>query len=340
MIPRTLALSLLSTLAIGGTLAAQGVSIYVPDNMPGVGTNNVIPFGNTKSSATWKNQKYQMLINGSYVNNKPITIRDLGFAPGSSNLHNIDHLIVRVGLTTATTLSATFATNIAIRPATLLDVKNFTWYLKKDQWTRIGLQAPYTWIPTLGNLVVDIECHGSGGLGTTSTSGFHRSTTIERKYAIGWTSTPPATGNSGTSLAATKIELVVSNGDASPFGLGCVGSNGTPALTYTGTPTINNTLVTNLSSAKANSAAVTIFGLTNINIDLTNAGASGCVLNSTLDFATGVQTGNGSASVSVPIPNNTAFVGAVYYNQFFVLDPSANNLGLVGSNFGRVLVGL
>lgn len=335
-----LALSISLTAAFA---ASQGVSFYVPDNMPGSGTNNVIPFGNSKTSTTWANQKYQMLIPASTVNNQPTQIRDFGFAPSSSNVHNFDRIIVRVGLTTSATLSATFADNIKIRPMTLLDAKNYTWTLKANQWTRIGIQTPYLWVPTLGNLVVDIECYGTGGA-TSSTGGFHRSTTIERKYAFGWTGTPPTMGNSGTSLAATKIELVVSNADASAFGEGCKGSNGTPTLSYVGLPQVSKTLTQNLSNAKTNSVAVTVLGFkatSPLPVDLTAAGAPGCFLFQSLDVLGGTPTNaSGSASLSLPIPNDKTLAGVVFYNQFFVLDPTINSLKLVGSNFGRVLIGL
>ena len=48
--------------------AQSSTSIFVPDNNASTGGGNVIPFGQGKTSTTWKNQKYQTLIPASFAN--------------------------------------------------------------------------------------------------------------------------------------------------------------------------------------------------------------------------------------------------------------------------------
>ncbi len=338
--------SIVFAAVLSASLAAQTATcIYVPDNSASTGTANVIPFGNAKSSTTWRNQKYQMLVPASFAKGKPILIRDLAFPPSTTNVHNFTKITIRMAMRTASTLDRSFAKNLITKPATVLSAKNYTWYLKSNTWCMIGLQKPYLWIPQTGNLVIDIETEGSGGLGTTTTGGFHRSTSIERLYAFGWTSKPPASGQSTTSLAAVKVALCSTLADASPFGLGCKGSAGVPALAYTGSPKLGSSFTMTLSNAKTNSAAIHVLGfqggsLTPFPIDLSAAGAPGCALEQSIDSASGAATPNGSAQQTIPVPKDSSLIGARFYSQWFVLDAGANKLGLVGSNYGRVLIGL
>ena len=329
---------------LAGMAVAQTstTSIYVPDNNPATGGGNVIPFGNSKSSTTWRNQKYQTLIPTSYAKKIPIRINDLGFAPGSTNLHNFDSIVIKMDVVKTTGLNRTFAKNLSARAVTVLNAKNYTWHLTKDKWTRIGLQKSFLWIPTLGNLVIDIEVRNAGGV-NGNTGGFRRSSTIERLYSFGWTTKPAATGQSTTSLAALKIELVSTDADARPFGQGCAGSNGTPALSYSGRPQIGKSLTVILNNALAKSVALHAVGLNTtapiFPLDLKPLGAPGCLLFMSPDMAFALGTGTGSAKVVLPIPNDSSLVGGRFWEQFFVLDKKANSFGFAGSNHGRVLIG-
>ena len=65
--------------------------------------------------------------------------------------------------------------------------------------------------------------------------GFHRSSTLQRVYAFGWTGGAPLSGS--TDSAAQKVQLCSDLAWATPFGTGCQGTNGrVPALGYTNTP--------------------------------------------------------------------------------------------------------
>lgn len=322
------------------SLSAQG-SIFVPDANTGTGGSNVIPFGTSKTSTTWSNQRYQTLIPASFAKNQAVIIRDLGFVPTRTNRHSFDSIKVTIAVTQANNLSSTFATNITTRPIVVLNATNYTVNWTANTWSRLGLQRSFTWVPQLGNLVIDMELRGTGGVGT-STSGFRRSTTIERKYAFGWTTNPPAMGNTTRSLAALKIELVQSSGSANVFGQGCRGSNGIPTISYSGAPALGRTLTTQVSNARANGVAIGVIGFNNSSpfpIDLTSAGAPDCRLYQSPDVLAGQATGTGSFSQALLIPNDPKLVGVTYYQQYFVFEPTLNPLKLVSSNYGRVVIG-
>lgn len=64
-----------------------------------------------------------------------------------------------------------------------------------------------------------------------------------------------------------------------------------------------------------------------------------CILTDILISLLSVADTDGIAELPYLIPSNTAFTGLTFYNQFIVLDPSANSLGLTMSNGGKALIG-
>jgi hypothetical protein len=73
---------------------------------------------------------------------------------------------------------------------------------------------------------------------------------------------------------------------------------------------------------------------------LLSFGAPGCTLDASLDIVlpAGVPV-NGSLSVIFPVPNNPALNGISFYNQFYISEPSVNNLKLTTSNGGKGTIG-
>lgn len=328
-------------LVLAAAISAQ-TSVFVPDNSATSGGANVIPFGQKKNDPTWGNQIYQCLIPASYANNIPRRIVDLGFIPTSTTLANYGRLVVRMGLTQNANLSPTFANNLGANPVTVLDVQNYTWHLTPDQWTRIGLERGYTWIPQLGNLVIEILAMDSGGQNSTSIGGFRRSTTIERGYAVGWSGTPPTSG-SVNSLAAAKVELVVEDAEARVFGESCVGSAGTPTLGYKNDPKIGSVFEVIASNCPSSGVALLMNGF-NISapifpLDLTPLGATGCQLYVDPNFSFVVPIVSGTATLRFPVPNDRGLLGLAFWQQYAIIDPPANKLGLVLTEFGRILIG-
>jgi hypothetical protein len=327
------------SLFLASSLGAQ-TSLFFPDNSSSTGTCNVIPFGTSTTSTTWRNQKYQALLTKTQLGSVPLQIQDLGFAGCAGGIHHFDTIQITMGYTTSTTLSTTFASNLT-KSQVVLSAKDYDWHQAKDKWSRIGLQKPFLWIPALGNLVVDIEVTGTGLIKVVSSgTGFHRGT-LPRMYAYGWTTTPPATGTAGA--AALKIELVTSAADLNHFGQGCKGSNGEPEMSLGGSAQLGGKVSVGLVNGPKSSGAALFLGLSNgapLPVDLAVAGAKGCKLYVTTDIVFGAATdASGMATATLPIPKDTTLIGGRFYLQWFPLDKAANGLGWTASSYGRVLMG-
>jgi hypothetical protein len=334
----------LLSVSLGSGLAAQGTCFYVPDNVMSGG--NVIPFGSTQGSlSTWGNQKYHTLILPADVNNQTGTITSLGFGGGTSGsaLRHHDTIQIRMDYFqgTGTTMSTTFAQNISANAVTVLESTNYAWTQVGGVWNRIGLQKPFTYVPALGPLVVEITLTGSyiDAGGTTGLWSGSR----PRMYARSWVGTPPPTGSLGSS-AAIKMQVCYGDPDLHSYSEGCVGSNSlVPDLSLSGSASLGGNLTIGLANAPANSVAFLAIGLTAYTtpVDLVIAGAPGCRLFQSLDVVQAVPTdASGAASVPGAVPNVSGLVGLSLFTQFAPLDPTANSMGMTVSDFGRILIGL
>lgn len=328
---------------LAGAVPAQRC-VYVPDNSLGSGSGNVIPFGHVSpTNGSWSNQKYQTLVPASTLGTVPGRICELAFVPRTTGTRQFASIVIKMAQTKATTLTTTFATNLGSNPTTVLDARDYVWTNPQMQWTRIGLQTPFLFIPTLGNLVLDIEVRGAGMPDSSGTHPGFRSVSQVRMYAFGWTTSPPATGRLAGS-SGLAMELCFDTNDAHAFGRGCKGSNGkVPRLSFSGNAKLGGTLTLNLADALASRPVLVVMGLSNAApypVDLTAAGAPGCSLYESLDVpSTTVTSSNGTVAIPIAIPNDSALACVKFYNQFFPHDPAANALDFTASNYGRVLLG-
>lgn len=120
-----------------------------------------------------------------------------------------------------------------------------------------------------------------------------------------------------------------------------------PTLAAIGVPSIGTTFHVQLGDAVANAPAVFVFGDSDqawqgasLPLSLTALGAPGCSLRVSADITQLVATdAGGAASVPVVVPNAPALLDAVFFEQFAVLDPASNALGLAFSNGGAGVVG-
>jgi len=130
------------------------------------------------------------------------------------------------------------------------------------------------------------------------------------------------------------------------FRVYCAGS-ATPVLSNNGVPTIGKSFDVKLSQAKAATGAALLLGASNTSwgpfklpLVLTPFGAAGCQLLASPDFlfpaGTTVQ---GEATLTLLVPNLPVLVGGSFHNQWIVVDPSVNTMGLVSSNGGTGKVG-
>jgi hypothetical protein len=239
-------------------------------------------------------------------------------------------------------MSTTFANNISSNAVTVLQSTDYQWHQNGATWSRLGLQRPFTYVPQLGPLVVEITLTGSY-LSGTATAGLYNSPTTPRLYALSWVGTPPATGTLG-STAAIKMQVCYGDPDLSSFSHGCMGSNSlVPALTLSGSASLQGNLTVSLANALPNGVAFLALGLTphTMPIDLVIAGAPGCRLYQSIDALVGLPTSaTGTASLPATVPNNQGLVGVSIYTQFAPLDQAANAMGMTVSDFGRILIGL
>ncbi|MCR9245385.1 MAG: PKD domain-containing protein [bacterium] len=128
-------------------------------------------------------------------------------------------------------------------------------------------------------------------------------------------------------------------------GAGCPGSLGQSTLTPSGDPVIGTTLDVTVDNLPAN-AAIMIVGLDNdtwtggpLPLDGGPFGAPGCFLRVSDDLNTVLIGAGGSATWSLPIPNDPSFVCLSFYQQAIVVDPGFNPAGATASNAGAATIG-
>ena len=127
------------------------------------------------------------------------------------------------------------------------------------------------------------------------------------------------------------------------------GSKGsaTPNLGSVGRPVIGKTFNVTLSLAKATSPIIlllggsdTRWGVIPLPLSMASFGAPLCNLLVSADLMLpGISDAKGNASAPFPVPNDTKLVGAKFFNQYIVVDPTTNGMGLAFSNGGAAKVG-
>lgn len=340
-----LATALTVALSTAG-LAAQ--NRFVPDADPTTGACNVIPFGTASSSTSWSNQRYQTMVLHADLSvplNGKLNICDIGFAScgvaGTPNITHFDRIIIRLGQTSATTLSATFSANLVANVQTVLSASNYDWHHQGETWNRIGFERDYAYDQSLGrNLVLDICVVGARKIAST-TLGFHAAGR-PRVFNAGWSGSCPDIGTVGNN-SALKWVINVDTWAINEFGLGCKGSNGVPQLKLVGSAELGQTLGMVLDNAPPNGSAFLALGLGYYDggFDLSILGAPGCRQYPLLNVLLGVPTnGGGQYALKVPVPKDVNLICRRFYLQFFPVDPPANPAGLTASNYALILPGL
>jgi hypothetical protein len=326
-----------------GTGTGIGAGTVVPAAYANAfgGSNNVFGFSGTPS-------RYQQVFAGSELPNA-ITMTAVGLRWDNQSATSfygaqVD-LEIHVGYTTKTptTLSSTFAANfdsgapVTVLPRSIVtypDNLNPPATDPRQFQLVIPWATTFTWTPTPGlNLLIEVLQRGN-----------NNSPGWVYVFDCGWSqSTARLYGNPDTA----------STGSLDGFGYGYMMSfyaltnTAVPLLSSTSKPTLANTFRIDLGQAAANSSAVALLGLSNTNagsytlpLDLGFLGAPGCLLLCSPDDSQFTPTSaQGLAHRSYNIPNNFGLLGMPIWNQFLVLDPTANALGFVASNGGAGVVG-
>jgi hypothetical protein len=162
------------------------------------------------------------------------------------------------------------------------------------------------------------------------------------------------TGRFGTPIYTPRVwngtvYYFVGNATSRTYAEGCTGSAGVPDLqpASNSVPRIGATFGLGLSSLPTSpGVAFLILGFskktwnsTPLPLDLTSLGAPGCRLAASLQMMLPGASVNGTATYSLPIPNDPTLVGAIAYLQGLSLDASANALGLTLSNAVEAYLG-
>jgi hypothetical protein len=126
------------------------------------------------------------------------------------------------------------------------------------------------------------------------------------------------------------------------YRVSCQQGNIVPTLSSSVRPLIGQSMVFDLKNAGGGLAGFMFLGLSDKSWNgalLPFSYGGGCqVLTSGDILVTCVTNTAGEASVSIPLPFDKGFIGLVAFQQFFVLD-TANPLGLISTNGGRIRVG-
>ncbi len=134
-------------------------------------------------------------------------------------------------------------------------------------------------------------------------------------------------------------------GSFTPFGVGCAGSRGVPALRLQGSPpTAGQPLRVQVDNLPLVGPAFVFVGASNslygvlpLPFPLGGIGMTGCTLYASGDALVAVQNVLGTALLNLDLPLST--VGSSVYLQAFPFDPVANPLGLTASHGAHVQIG-
>ena len=132
-----------------------------------------------------------------------------------------------------------------------------------------------------------------------------------------------------------------------PFGMGCLGSAGVPALVgglpaklgWPCTADITNLPASSPFAFLAVGLSRTQWALGSLPMLLTNFGMPGCRTYTSLDQLLFVPATGGTATWAWDVPNQPGLVGQALYLQGVSWDPGVNALGLTVSNAATLVIG-
>ena len=284
-----------------------------------------------------------LLVPATLFANVPLRITDfsLPVREGWRQLR-IRQFIVRMGHTTRTQLSTTFAQNIT---SPLQDVLVANDYVVFEgigpAWVPLGLQQSFQFLPGHGNLLVEVIQSGVSSLEQVAYTGLADGY-VGSLVASAFESSVPATGS--VAIEIPRFRFCFDQPELSLSGIACGGSTNTPpTLGLAGEPVLGSHTTFWLGNAPASSLAFLAFGFDGrppYPLDLGTQGAPGCRQYFPVATALAVLTdGFGLGQYALPIPNNLGLAGQYVLGQYIALRPASNALGLLTSNYGRVLIG-
>ena len=335
-------LAALVVLICAGTAAAQ-LTVYTVDPTPGYVASAPYPQILREAPLHWVNtgeeRRVQYLVSRNLFLGAPVRIVDVALATRYHSTITFESISVRMAHTPAETLSTTFATNLGGGATEVLAARNYALGVAGGRWNPIGLQTPFVYYPSRGNLVIDLRVQNTQNTFEVSTwsAGQQNGTMVSAAYAIG----QPA--SVGIDDYATKLMIAVDRADLMLTGQGCTGSGGQPlGLGFEGSAVLGQGFQIVLVDAPAGAAAALLLGLSSAPPWplVLQPGTPACRIYQSPDVLLPITADQGGiARVPVPVANDPALVASVFFTQFVAFDPTANALGVTTSNQGRVLIG-
>lgn len=350
---------LLTSLALTAVLAAQtqpGI-VWHPDNST-VGGGNAFPWGS-------EGIRYQTIVANAQLPARPVVIRDVFVALPANSTYADTEIVygdieIRMGITQQLQATGNWTTNNP-NPATVYRGPLRVAF-KKGQWTGIGLPTPYLFLPlsAADNLCFEViiwqvRARGSGATSQTTPNFYYplAGGNVNRAFLYQWVQNG-GHGNPGVPLrdsGGNKLGLLIDDGNVVVLGdKGCNSSAPQPSRLSIGVPAgtwpkQGAQLTLTLSGALPNSPAFLClgsndqsFGALTLPFDLGALQAPGCMLWTDILLTVGAPVlGNGTATVPLALPAATA--GLWFTATWVGFDAQANALGLVTSDYAKLLVG-
>ena len=137
-------------------------------------------------------------------------------------------------------------------------------------------------------------------------------------------------------------------GSLTSFGTGCIGSNGIPTVSASGSSNLGGNVNYTLNQGPSSAPAFLVLGNSRTSwgglplpLDLNVIGAPKCMIYCNHSQVIGpiATSATGSTSFNIGIADDCSLIGVHLYSQFIMLDPGANTLGLTTSNAIDALIG-
>jgi hypothetical protein len=245
--------------------------------------------------------------------------------------------------------------------------QSYFWEWNGSDW----LQRTYSPTPTGGGVLVSDSVHNKvllfdGSLSTTPNHTWTLANGVSAQLANSLE--PPHRQNASAAFDPVRGRMVLFGGTNNPassnfalgdtwefalgagpvystYGTGCAGARGVPSISAQGVslPHIGQTFSLQVNNLPFTGPVFLFLGLSNttygptpLPLSLGFLGAPGCTALASGEALYVLTNVLGSAVWQFAVPNAP---GASFYNQAFVLDPTANALGLTTSNGGQATIG-